>query len=286
MQEYWFGTVDGDRFEPAESDSDSRADRVQHLGINIRTYTPLPLEAAIACGGFSSQKEYLRDLREVSFALAEEKIVALFERGDLELIQMVRLLDEMDTVVNLLTERATEWYAIKNPGFSRKYRSLKGGKMVSLLKRDRGSRLGPIGSTIESLAQERTALMKTISWRADAVLPNSSALVGGLVAARLLARTGSLEGLARLPSSTLQVMGAESALFSHIRSGAPSPKHGIIFQHRRVHNAPRVVRGRVARVLAGKMAIAAKMDCYRGEIDAAFIEHAQQAIDRAGEVPQ
>jgi nucleolar protein 56 len=64
----------------------------------------------------------------------------------------------------------------------------------------------------------------------------------------------------------------------------PPPKHGIIFQHRRVHNAPRDVRGKVARGLAGKLAIAVRLDYYRGEIDPDFILRTQERIDHAGQV--
>jgi nucleolar protein 56 len=126
--------------------------------------------------------------------------------------------------------------------------------------------------------------MKEVSASADAVLPNCSALLGGLVAARLVARAGGLAVLSRLSSSSIQVMGAQNALFSHLRSKSPPPKHGIIFQHRRVHNAPQEVRGRVARVLAAKLAIAARLDYYRGEISQDFINTAQAHIDRAGRV--
>jgi len=124
--------------------------------------------------------------------------------------------------------------------------------------------------------------MREVSARADEVLPNTSALIGGLVAARLLSRAGGLSALARMPGSAIQVLGSERALFSHLRGGTPPPKHGIIFQHRRVHNAPREVRGRVARVLAAKLAIAARLDYYRGEAVPEFIRDAQEKIDGAG----
>jgi nucleolar protein 56 len=124
--------------------------------------------------------------------------------------------------------------------------------------------------------------MREVSAMADEVMPNVSALIGGLVAARLLSRAGGLPALARMPGSTIQVLGSEQALFSHLRGGSPPPKHGIIFQHRRVHNAPKEVRGRVARVLAAKLAIAARLDHYRGEAVPSFIEEAQARIDEAG----
>ena len=64
--------------------------------------------------------------------------------------------------------------------------------------------------------------------------------------------------------------------------GTPPPKHGIIFQHMRVHNAPRNTRGKVSRVLAGRLAIAARLDLYRGAPDPGFIEEADRMIESAG----
>lgn len=82
-----------------------------------------------------------------------------------------------------------------------------------------------------------------------------------------------------MASSSIQVLGAESALFSHIRTGTPSPKHGLIFQHRRIHNAPREIRGRVASVLAAKLAAASRLDYFREEMVPEFIESANKKID-------
>jgi len=71
--------------------------------------------------------------------------------------------------------------------------------------------------------------------------------------------------LASLPSSTLQLLGAEKAMFRHLRSGKKPPKHGIIFQHPEIHRAPYWQRGNISRALAGKALIAAKVDRYDGE---------------------
>jgi len=81
-----------------------------------------------------------------------------------------------------------------------------------------------------------------------------------MLGARLISIAGSLERLARLPSSTIQILGAEKALFRHLRSGAKPPKHGVILQHPIVSGAKN--KGRAARKLASKTAIAAKMDFY------------------------
>ena len=148
-------------------------------------------------------------------------------------------------------------------------------------EKSRGA-LGYVAGQIENLSTTRTALAKEVSGRANQVMPNTSALIGGLVAARLLSNAGGLSQLSRLPGSAIQVLGDRTALFAHLRTHSPSPKHGIIFQHRRVHNAPKPIRGKVARVLAAKLAIAAKIDYYRGVIAPEFVEAAQASIDAAG----
>ncbi len=73
-----------------------------------------------------------------------------------------------------------------------------------------------------------------------------------------------MDRLAVLPASTIQILGAEKALFRALRTGARPPKHGILFQHQEVHTAPKWQRGKIARTLANKIAIAARIDFYRG----------------------
>ncbi len=148
-------------------------------------------------------------------------------------------------------------------------------------EKSRGA-LGQVAGGIEQLAETRTFLAKEVSARANDVMPNTSALIGGLVAARLAVTCRGTSLLSRLPASAIQVLGARTALFAHLKTRSPCPKHGIIFQHRRVHNAPRNIRGKVARVLAGKIAIAARLDYFRGVKAPDFLEEAQERIDAAG----
>jgi nucleolar protein 56 len=98
----------------------------------------------------------------------------------------------------------------------------------------------------------------------EEVAPNVKSLVGSLLGARLIAIAGGLSNLARKPASTIQVLGAEKALFRSLKTGTRPPKHGIIFQHTLLHDAKRWQRGKIARALAGKLAIAARSDAYGG----------------------
>ena len=90
-----------------------------------------------------------------------------------------------------------------------------------------------------------------------------SQLLDSQLTVRLVSCAGSLAKLARLPSSTIQLLGAEKALFRHISDGSLPPKHGILYQHPSVKSSKRKNKGRVTRSLASKVAIAAKIDYYR-----------------------
>jgi nucleolar protein 56 len=94
------------------------------------------------------------------------------------------------------------------------------------------------------------------------VAPNIEAIIGPLLGARLIALAGGLTNLAKMPSSTIQVLGAEKALFRSLKTGTPPPKHGIIFQHTLLHEAKKKQRGKIARAMAGKLAIAARADAF------------------------
>ncbi len=282
MPAYWFGDVETGTCTPFSGDARGIAGRVRAIRTSMDTFVPLNWEQAVSCGVCHDRVEYLAKLREVCFAAAERDIREQYAGKDTELLHMVRTLDEMDTVINLLSERVMEWNQIRQPSFSRKYRRTPSHLMVRKIREKSRGALGNVAGQIETLSASRTDLAKEVSSRANRVLPNTSALIGGLVAARLMAQAGGLLQLSRLPASAIQVLGAKTALFAHIRTHTPSPKHGIIFQHRRVHNAPRAVRGRVSRVLAGKLAIAARLDQYRGVADPEFLERAQAKIDAAG----
>ena len=285
MQSYWFGDIEEGTCQPYSGGAADSAERLLSLHTSMEQYVLPDWKAALDCGFCRDRADYISKLRAVCVLVAEKKIREKYKSKDTDLLQMTRTLDELDTVINLLTERVVDWHQVRQPSFSRKYRRTPVHSLVRMIAQRSGGGLGRVTGDIERLSETRTLLAREVSARADEVMPNCSALIGGLVAARLLLHAGGLELLARLPGSAIQVLGARTALFSHLRSHTPAPKHGIIFQHRRVHNAPREVRGKVARVLAAKLAIAARLDFYRGVADPSFIEQAQARIDAAGQAP-
>ena len=118
---------------------------------------------------------------------------------------------------------------------------------------------------VVNLANQITSSEDTIRTIANDYLPSLSALMGPISAAKLVVLAGGRERLARMPSGSLQVLGANAAMSAH-RKGAPPPKHGaILFSMPAVSRSPRWVRGKVARYLAGKASIAVRIDHFDGE---------------------
>ena len=121
-------------------------------------------------------------------------------------------------------------------------------------------------ASIAHLYERRRRLMEFLEDELEKLMPNTLAICGTSIAADLLAHAGSLKKLSRYPSGTIQLLGAESALFRHLRNKKHKvPKHGTIINHQLIQRAKRQDRGRVARALADKISIAAKVDFFKGE---------------------
>ncbi|MDP7323460.1 MAG: C/D box methylation guide ribonucleoprotein complex aNOP56 subunit, partial [Candidatus Woesearchaeota archaeon] len=95
--------------------------------------------------------------------------------------------------------------------------------------------------------------------------PNITAITGSLIGAKLLNQAGSLKHLSEFPSSTIQLLGAEKALFRHLKTGANSPRYGFLHEHPLLAKSKKKIQGKVARALADKIAIAAKVDYFKGK---------------------
>lgn len=204
---------------------------------------------------------------------------------DQNLVQAIRDLDNLIAVSNLLSERLHEWYGMHFPELA----DLAKDDRYALLIAKHGEREGivdELGLDLQSMGAEfapedmravqdladtlcriyedRKTVEEYITGLVQASCPNLCALLGGPLSARLISLAGGLERLASLPSSTVQLLGAEKAMFRHLRSGKAPPKHGVIYQYPDLRKAPYWQRGNIARALAGKALIAAKVDEYHG----------------------
>jgi len=138
-----------------------------------------------------------------------------------------------------------------------------------------------LGDLYRSVTEVRRALQEAVAASSPVRTPNLTALLGPELAARMVAQAGGLDRLARLPSSTVQVLGAERAFFEHLRGRAPPPRHGLLFLYPAIQSAPRADRGKLARALAGKVAIAARLDHQGTPVDPTL---AQAFEARKGEI--
>lgn len=117
-----------------------------------------------------------------------------------------------------------------------------------------------LASQVLSMTEYRAQLFAYLKHRMNAIAPNLTILVGELVGARLVAHAGSLINLAKQPASTVQILGAEKALFRALKTKHDTPKYGLIYHASLVGQAPPKHKGKMARVLAAKAALGARVD--------------------------
>jgi nucleolar protein 56 len=253
----------------------------------------------------SNKTQARRELRKFAIDLSSSKIKESSEQLDLHVIQAVSALDELDKIINTIGTRMREWYGLHFPELDNLIQSL---YLYANIVREAGFRASITGELLERLGldekrtqivlqaagrsrggditSENLAIIKQLAYQVilqtevrriiadhiedtmELIAPNTKELLSPLVGARMIAKAGSLERFAHLSSSTVQVLGAEKALFRSLKTGSSTPKHGILFQHPLIHSAPRWQRGKIARSVASKASIAARIDLYRkGEKD-------------------
>jgi nucleolar protein 56 len=261
-----------------------------------------PARVAVENKWVKSINEYYSVLHDVSSAMARAGVRRESGRRDLLLSQAILTVDDLDKTFNLFSNRMKEWYGLYFPelgglvegnevymkligSLKEKERFTEGRLVEEGLTSERAeaiadtaetsmgaeiegedlSEIQQLATTLLQLHQLRNGLDEYVDKIMEEIAPNIRGLVGSTLGARLIAFVGGLENLAKKSASKIQVLGAEKALFRSFRTGTKPPKHGLIFQHKAVHQAPRWQRGKIARVLAGKLAIAARLDVYRGE---------------------
>jgi nucleolar protein 56 len=219
--------------------------------------------------GFADDEDNYYDLLHDATVNAAQEAVRERERADdQQLKHSIRAMDDCERTANELAERVAEWAGTRfndaetGVGYARELAADRADTEAA----DPGERrLIALAERTAALADEADELRAYVEEATPSVAPNLAAMAGPVLAARLISLAGGLDTLARKPSSTVQVLGAEDALFAHLRGSAPSPKHGIIFTHEYVRGTRPDERGSAARALAGKLTIAARVDHYGGE---------------------
>ncbi|RLM71025.1 hypothetical protein DVK05_03265 [Halorubrum sp. Atlit-8R] len=219
---------------------------------------------AVESGFADSTDDYYDRLHEASVAVTREAVRERERADDAQLIHAVRAMDDAERVANELAERAVEWAGSL---FDDVGSGVEGARAIAAREPESEVERRAVSLAVRAadLDDERAELAATIGRIAPAVAPNLTEMAGPELAARLIALAGGLESLAKKPSGTVQVLGAEDALFAHLSGRAPSPKHGIIYTHEFVRGTRPADRGSAARALAGKLTLAARADHYAGE---------------------
>jgi nucleolar protein 56 len=219
---------------------------------------------AVESGFAESESNYYATLRKATISATREAVAKRERADDQQLVHAVRAMDDTARTANELAERLAEWAGslFDDPGTG-----IAGARAVADIEPADPTEQHAVSlaERVVDLADERDELESYIRERAPTVYPNLAEMAGPVLATRLVALAGGLESLAKKPSGTVQVLGAEDALFAHLRGHAPSPKHGIIFTHEYVRGTRREDRGSAARAFAGKLAIAARIDHYSGD---------------------
>ncbi|KAG0452332.1 hypothetical protein HPP92_024996 [Vanilla planifolia] len=240
-------------------------------------------------------------------------------RVDNMVIQAIFLLDSLDKDINTFSMRVREWYGWHFPELVKiindNYLYAKIAKFVedkSTLSADRipqladivgdeekaeeiveaakasmGQDLSPIdlinvqqfAQRVLDLAEYRKKLYEYLVTKMNDIAPNLTSLIGEVVGARLISHAGSLSNLAKCPSSTLQILGAEKALFRALKTKGNTPKYGLIFHSSFIGRASARNKGRLARYLANKCSIASRIDCFSDISTTIFGEKLREQVE-------
>ncbi|NPB00343.1 MAG: C/D box methylation guide ribonucleoprotein complex aNOP56 subunit [Crenarchaeota archaeon] len=253
--------------------------------------------------GIENFWDYYKRVYDITVLQTRLKLRKVAEKRDLFIANAISAVDDCDKMMNLMASRLREWYGLHFPELEelvrdhRDYVKLlyelghrsnftvenikkvlpniseeRARKIAEAAEKSVGAEMAEFDlDAIRAYAkifitamEARKKLAEYIDEAMKEVAPNIRELVGSLLGARLINLAGGLLKLALLPASTIQVLGAEKALFRALRTGGKPPKHGVIFQFPEIFRAPRWQRGKIARALAAKLAIAAKADAFTG----------------------
>ncbi len=236
-----------------------------------------------------SYEEFSETYRKLSLY----KLKELSKSEDKHLIQAINSIDDIDEAISKLIERIREWYELyfpemnvihNNETYIKLIAENKSKEKIIEAKGDAFSIdidefdedeinsedieiLNDYANSIYELQKTRKNIEKYIDVKMESIAPNLKALVGSTLGAKLISHAGGIKRLSTYPSSTVQIMGAEKALFRHLRSGDRPPKYGLIYQHPKVRGSKWWNRGKIARTLASRISLATRKDVYTKDKD-------------------
>lgn len=239
----------------------------------------------------------------LSHSLSRYKLKFSADKVDIMIVQAIGLLDDLDKEINIYAMRVREWYGWHFPEMAKimndnmfyakcvlrmgmrtnckncDFSDILGDEtMEETLKKTAETSMGTeisetdllniksLAEQVISLSEYRLQLFDYLKNRMAAIAPNLTMMVGELVGARLIAHSGSLINLAKHPASTIQILGAEKALFRALKTKTDTPKYGLIYHASLIGQCGPKNKGKISRVLAAKTALAIRVDAL-GEND-------------------
>ena len=239
--------------------------------------------------------------------IAKEKITESVKTSDVMIVETINALEDLEETTGRLIERLRQWcmpylpeldkisnhhlytkiIALETSRENIKNSSLLEGTNVELrddydINMDDNDLeiIKSFAVSLNELYESKKTLESYIQEKVHDVAPNLYDVAGANLAAKLIAHCNGLENLAKLPSSTVQIIGAEKAVFRHLKTGEKPPKHGLIFQHPSIRGSNWWHRGKIARAVAGKITIAARRDAFTGEYSPELKEQLDMRIEK------
>ncbi|EFJ45369.1 hypothetical protein VOLCADRAFT_105910 [Volvox carteri f. nagariensis] len=255
----------------------------------------------------------------LAHSYSRAKVKFNVNKVDNMIIQAIALLDTLDKDINTFVMRVREWYSWHFPELVKiindnyQYARLalvikdkstlteeqlpamseivgeesKAKEILDAARSSMGQDISPIdllnievfAQRVIKLAEYRQKLHTYLLDKMHAVAPNLSALIGEVVGARLISHAGSLTNLAKYPASTVQILGAEKALFRALKTRGNTPKYGLIFHSSFIGRAKQRNKGRISRYLANKCSIASRIDCFMDAATNVFGEKMREQVE-------
>ncbi|CAL7945761.1 unnamed protein product [Xylocopa violacea] len=281
--------------------------------------------------GFTAKSSGVAQLG-LGHSYSRAKVKFNVNRVDNMIIQSIALLDQLDKDINTFSMRIREWYSYHFPELVKivpenymyakvaqliknrkeltdeKLEALEGIVMdsakaqaiIDASKSSMGMDISPVdllniemfAARVIALADYRKQLAEYLRSKMAGVAPNLATLIGDQVGARLIAHAGSLTNLAKYPASTVQILGAEKALFRALKTRGNTPKYGLLFHSTFIGRAGTKNKGRISRYLANKCSIASRIDCFAETPTNVFGEKLRQQVEdrlkfyETGEIPK
>ncbi len=254
---------------------------------------------------FLKPEEYPGKLNSISQGLASIKMKNIASENDKLLIQAINSIEDIDESISKIIERFREWYVIYFPEIetinnNEIYMRLiaEGENRENIIKgnpehfnigenesagADITSEdliiLNNFANSIYQLQKSRVEILNYINTKMSEIAPNLTDLAGASLGAKLISHSGGIKNLAKYPASTIQIMGAEKALFRHMKTGDRPPKHGLIYQHPRIRGCKWWNRGKISRLLALKISLAVRRDYFIKEYNPEILKEFEVEVE-------